>query len=65
MIKKILFISFLSLFIISCVLPSKYQKAIEERNRLNRENASLQYLKNQSNKDKKEILDLKEKKISN
>jgi len=60
MLKKLLFISISSVIIISCVLPSKYQKAIEERNRLNRENASLQYLKNQNNKDKKEIKDLKE-----
>lgn len=45
----------------SCVLPSKYQNAIDEKNRLIRENASLQYMKEQSKRDKKDIQGLKEK----
>ncbi|HHH52186.1 MAG TPA: hypothetical protein ENK91_00880 [Bacteroidetes bacterium] len=45
----------------SCVLPSKYQKTVDEKNRLIRENASLTYLKEQNKKDKREIKDLKEK----
>jgi len=45
----------------SCVLPSKYQKVSDERNRLIRENASLLYLKEQSKKQNNDVKSLKEK----
>jgi len=45
----------------SCVLPSKYQKVIEEKDGLIRENNSLKYLKKQNKKDREEIKSLKDK----
>ena len=46
---------------VSCVLPSKYQNVVDEKNKLYRENESLRYLKDQSQKDKKEIEEQKQK----
>ncbi|MGE5354998.1 MAG: OmpA family protein [Deltaproteobacteria bacterium] len=45
----------------SCVLPSKYQDMVDQRNKLGRENESLLYLKDQSQKDKKYIEEQKQK----
>ena len=59
MLKNSLWILSIILIVSSCVLPSKYQKAVDEKNRLIRENASLQYMKEQSKKDKTEIKKLK------
>ncbi|MEZ4907184.1 MAG: OmpA family protein [Saprospiraceae bacterium] len=58
-----IFVFFVSLSIlsISCVLPSKYEDVVEQKNRLLRENESLEYIKEQSVKDKEEISSLKDK----
>jgi len=61
MFKNIFLLSVLIYTVSSCVLPSKFQKVSEERNRLMRENASLHYLKEQSKKQKEDIVSLKEK----
>ncbi len=61
MFKNIFLLFILSCVVSSCVLPSKFQKITEERNRLMRENASLHYLKEQSKKQKEDIVSLKEK----
>lgn len=61
MLKRFLYFIALISFFSSCILPSKYQKVLDEKNQLYRENESLFYLKEQSAKDKKEIDDLKMK----
>ncbi len=61
MFRNIVFLSVLIFSFASCVLPSKFQKVTDERNRLIRENASLLYLKEQSKKQKESVRDLKEK----
>lgn len=45
----------------SCVLPSKHQKVVDEKNKLARENQSLFYLREQNQKDRKELEELKQK----
>lgn len=61
MLRNIISFVMIVMFVSSCVLPSKYQKVSEERNRLISENASLQYLKEQSKKEKGNVKSLKEK----
>ena len=61
MFKNIFLFLVLVFSVSSCVLPSKFQKVTDERNRLIRENASLLYLKEQSKKQKKDVKSLKEK----
>lgn len=61
MLRSIFCFAIFVLILSSCVLPSKYQNVIDEKNRLIRENASLQYLKEQSKRNKNEIVELKEK----
>ena len=61
MIRAIYLLLILSLLGSGCVLPSKYEDIVEQKNRLLRENESLQYLKDQNKKDKDEIETLKDK----
>lgn len=61
MLKLYSYLFVLVFFGFSCVLPSKYQSVVDEKNKLYRENESLRYLKDQSQKDKKEIEEQKQK----
>ena len=61
MINKLYFLVVILLIFGSCVLPSKYQKVVEEKDGLVRENNSLKYLKEQNKKNKAEIKLLKDK----
>lgn len=46
-------------FAASCVLPSKHQNVVDEKNKLARENQSLFYLREQNQKDKQELEEFK------
>lgn len=59
--KHIYILIITAIFFASCVSPVKYQKVVDERDILIRENASLKYLKEQSKKNKEEIKNLKDK----
>lgn len=61
MINKISILFVFTMILSSCVLPSKYQNIVDEKNNLIRENNSLKYLKEQNKKDKDEIKSLKER----
>jgi chemotaxis protein MotB len=59
---KLLYLVFpVVFFAASCVLPSKHQRVVDEKNKLARENQSLFYLKEQNQKDRKELEELKQK----